>query len=71
MLATVQVSLTINGQEQPWAPGFTVGDALGVLRGAPGVVVEVNGAILPPEGLELAPLAAGDVVEIVHFVGGG
>ena len=71
MTATAQLSLTINGRQQPWAPGFTVGEALGALRDAPGVVVEVNGAILPAEGLAQAPLAAGDVVEIVHFVGGG
>ena len=35
------------------------------------VAVERNGAIAPRSSLEEAPLAEGDVLEIVHFVGGG
>lgn len=35
------------------------------------VAVERNGEIVPRSTLEQAPLADGDVLEIVHFVGGG
>jgi thiazole synthase len=35
------------------------------------VAVERNGAIAPRSTLEVAPLADGDMLEIVHFVGGG
>ncbi|MFU7527062.1 sulfur carrier protein ThiS [Qipengyuania sp. ASV99] len=35
------------------------------------VAVESNGEIVPRSTLEAAPLAAGDTLEIVHFVGGG
>lgn len=35
------------------------------------VAVECNGAIVPRSTLAEAPLAEGDVLEIVHFVGGG
>jgi thiazole synthase len=35
------------------------------------VAVERNGEIVPRSTLHSAPLASGDVLEIVHFVGGG
>ncbi len=72
MLKTENCTVLINGKARAWTPGFTVGDALGALiNDSAAIVVEVNGVILPREDLTLVPLAAGDVVEIVHFVGGG
>jgi len=64
--------LTVNGDEMELAGLATVGDLLGSLKIAPArVVVELNGVIYRRgEGLE-AGLTDGDVVEIVHFVGGG
>ena len=35
------------------------------------VVVEKNGAIVPVEEYALATLQDGDMLEIIHFVGGG
>ena len=35
------------------------------------VVVEVNQEIIMKESYEMTSLSQGDVVEIVHFVGGG
>lgn len=68
----IQEIVTVNGTEQPWQPGLTVGALLASLSLDPAVVVvERNGSILPREGLEESPLAAGDMVELVHFVGGG
>lgn len=72
MHTQIQKTLTVNGTERPWQPGLTVGALLASLSLAPAaVVVERNGSILPREGLEESPLAAGDMVELVHFVGGG
>lgn len=68
----LQETITVNGREQPWRAGLTIGALLASLSLDPAtVVVERNGAVLPREGLEKSPLAAGDVVELVHFVGGG
>ncbi len=65
-------TLTVNGAPRPWRPGLTVGGLLAFLALDPSaVVVEHNGAILPRESAGEAPLAAGDVLEIIHFVGGG
>ena len=35
------------------------------------VVAEVNGAIVPRADFSVMPLASGDAVELVRFVGGG
>ena len=64
--------LTVNGDLLPLQGSATIGQLLARLEIAPGrVVVEHNGTIhRRGEGLD-TPLTAGDVVEIVHFVGGG
>jgi thiamine biosynthesis protein ThiS len=65
-------ALTVNGDELAMGDTRTIGDLLARLDIRPGrVVVEHNGTIhRRGEGLDVV-LAAGDVVEIVHFVGGG
>ncbi|MFN2463416.1 MAG: sulfur carrier protein ThiS [Candidatus Dormibacteria bacterium] len=67
-----QAVLTVNGDTLPAAGSSTLGQLLGRLGVDPQrVVVELNGTIhRRGEGLQL-PVRAGDVVEIVHFVGGG
>lgn len=54
-------------------PGASVGDLLRALELEPKlVVVEHNRGILRDrDALDRVPLAPGDVLEIVHFVGGG
>ncbi|MHB8508399.1 MAG: sulfur carrier protein ThiS [Candidatus Dormibacteria bacterium] len=66
------VGLTVNGDGREVAEGASLGDLLRTLEVRPAaVVVELNGVIYRRnEGLD-AVLRAGDVVEIVHFVGGG
>ena len=65
-------TLTVNGAPHPWRPGLTVGELLASLGLDPAaVVVEHNGAILPRKSARETPLAAGDLLEIIHFVGGG
>lgn len=65
------LSITVNGEPRRTAPG-TIADLVRALELDPAkVAVEHNGAIAPRSTLAQAPLAEGDVLEIVHFVGGG
>ena len=63
---------TVNGDSLRVEQGTTIGSLLEQLDIRPQrVVVELNGTIYRRgEGLG-EPVSAGDVVEIVHFVGGG
>jgi thiazole synthase len=64
--------ITLNGEERDVDAGGTVADLLAELKLNPGlVVVERNGEILERSGLANTPVGAGDVFEVVHFVGGG
>jgi thiamine biosynthesis protein ThiS len=65
--------LTVNGERRTVAPGSTIADLLRDLDlDARQVVVEHNREILRGRAHHAAhALAAGDVVELVHFVGGG
>jgi sulfur carrier protein len=66
------MKVTINGAPQDVAEGLTVRglvEHLGLVEGP--VAVELNGAVVPRAKHAEQPVAAGDVVEIVHFVGGG
>lgn len=65
-------TLTVNGTEHPYRKGMTISVLLAELLDAPdSVVVECNGEIVPRERFADTPLARGDMVEIIHFVGGG
>jgi thiamine biosynthesis protein ThiS len=64
--------LTINGTPRDVTRSTTVEDLLGELELDPrAVVVELNREIIRRPALAATPVADGDVVEIVHFVGGG
>ncbi|UYV16307.1 sulfur carrier protein ThiS [Porphyrobacter sp. ULC335] len=64
-------SITLNGAPHRSA-ATTIADLVRELDLAPEkVAVERNGAIVPRSTLAEAPLAEGDTLEIVHFVGGG
>ena len=64
--------LRINGEDKDVADGITVADLVASL-GLAGrrVAVERNREVLPASGWKSANLADNDVLEIVHFVGGG
>jgi len=68
---SAQLSLVVNGEPRRAAPG-SIADLVRALELDPAkVAVERNGAIVPRSTLGGALLADGDVLEIVHFVGGG
>lgn len=71
--AEQSVPVTVNGAERLVSSNSTVGALLSSLSLDPrAVVVEHNGKIVRDrESLSSIALSAGDVVEIVHFVGGG
>ena len=65
------LTLTVNGESRR-TTAATVADLVRELGLAPEkVAVERNGTIVPRSTHAEAPLADGDVLEIVHFVGGG
>jgi len=69
--AAATISVTVNGE-----PRRTSADTLAALvreldLKPEKVAVERNGEIVPRSTLGDAPLGDGDVLEIVHFVGGG
>ena len=66
------MQVVINGTERHVPDGLTVRgliEHLGLTEGP--VAVEINRAIVPRAEHALHPVAAGDAIEIVHFVGGG
>jgi len=68
---TAPLSLTVNGEPRT-SSAATIASLVGELGLKPEkVAVERNGTIVPRSTLGEAPLADGDVLEIVTFVGGG
>lgn len=66
------MQLTINGEPRDVTGAPDAAALLAHLGLDPrGVVVELNRVIIRRPALASTPLADGDVVEIVHFVGGG
>lgn len=68
----IYVKIKINGEEKEIADGLSVARLLEQLQIRPGrVVVELNREIVSREAHGSTEVKEGDVVEIVHFVGGG
>jgi thiamine biosynthesis protein ThiS len=64
-------TITVNGEPRRTSAA-TIADYVRELGlKVPKVAVEHNGTIAPRSTLEQVPLDDGDVLEIVHFVGGG
>ena len=68
-----ELTLAVNGAERRIPAGWTLADFLASLQlDARTVVVERNGTILRDRAsFASLELASDDVLEIVHFVGGG
>jgi sulfur carrier protein len=66
------MEVTVNGTRREVPDGLTVRalvEHLGLTEGP--VAVEINRVIVPRATHAAHPVAPGDVIEIVHFVGGG
>ena len=66
------LSITLNGEPASVAVGTTVADLVAA-RGLAGkrIAVERNQDIVPKSQHAATALCAGDVIEIVHAIGGG
>jgi thiamine biosynthesis protein ThiS len=72
MTNTSELELTVNGEARRVPAPATAAQLLNHLGLDPReVVVEVNRHIVRRPALPETPLADGDAVELVHFVGGG
>lgn len=66
------MDITLNGEEYRHSGEATVGGLLAALSlEARKIAVERNREIVPRSQYDATPLAAGDAIEIVQFVGGG
>lgn len=65
------ISITINGEPRRSTATTIAGLVREIGLKPEKVAVEHNGEIAPRSTLEDVPLNDGDVLEIVHFVGGG
>ena len=66
------MKIIINGEEKQITEGLSLLGLLESLQIRPGrVVVERNRDIVPRDSFDAIALAENDVLEIVHFVGGG
>jgi thiamine biosynthesis protein ThiS len=64
--------VTVNGELRTLATGATVADLVVRLGLGPRrIAVELNRAVVPRAEYGATPLAEGDTVEVIHFVGGG
>ncbi len=71
MSEAAAISITVNGEPRRTGAA-TIADFVRELGlKVAKVAVEHNGVIAPRSTLEDVPLSDGDVLEIVHFVGGG
>jgi thiamine biosynthesis protein ThiS len=72
MQATDRITITVNGEARAVAAGLTVERLLEVLGLHPRmIVVEHNREILDRPRYGRVEVGDGDVLELVHFVGGG
>ena len=66
------MDVVVNGSPREIPDGLTVKDLVAHLGLAGGpVAVEINREIVPRAEHATRPVAKGDAIEIVHFVGGG
>lgn len=66
------MKVKINGEFREFNGVKTVSELLDILNlNSKKVVVEINREIVDPNNFTLKMLNDGDVIEIVHFVGGG
>lgn len=72
MEVTDSIEIQLNGEERDIPVGLSVKQLLEHLELTPElVVVERNGDILRRDSYPEVPVESGDVLELVHFVGGG
>ncbi|MDP3416784.1 MAG: sulfur carrier protein ThiS [Falsiroseomonas sp.] len=68
----MRIGVEVNGERREVPQGASVAELLALIGlAAPKVAVERNLEIVPRSAWATTPLAEGDRLEIVHFIGGG
>ena len=71
-VSTETLSLTINGELRKFPTRMTVAELIAALQlDTRKVAVELNREIVPRSTYATVRLNLGDILEIVHFIGGG
>lgn len=66
------MNLKVNGKSMECAKGISIAQLLESMNlNAKAVVAECNGVIIPQEQFSSVNLEEGDILELLHFVGGG
>lgn len=66
------MQVVLNGEPREVGEGISVADLIATLSlNGRRLAVELNREVLPREQYGSRALAPGDVIEIVHFIGGG
>ena len=72
MTGATTIQVRINGKDRDVDEGHTIRTLIESLELHPSlVVVELNREILSRDAYGEVPVQEGDVIELVHFVGGG
>ncbi len=72
MSEPIQIQVRLNGEREELPAGLSLAELLARLELHPRlVVVERNGEIVPREAHPEVRILDDDVLELVHFVGGG
>ncbi len=72
LVMSQQIAFTVNGEPRRTSAGITLAEFVAEIGLNPArVAVERNGEIVPRGTHDNVALADGDMLEIVHFVGGG
>ena len=67
-----EIQIQVNGSKKTIRSGLSLVDLIGILKLESGqIAIEVNRVIVKKENWNELILQENDVVEIVHFVGGG
>jgi len=67
-----EIQIQLNGSKKTILPGLSLVDLIEILKLESGqIAIEVNRVIVKKENWSEMILQENDVVEIVHFVGGG
>lgn len=67
-----EIQIQLNGSKKTILPGLSLVDLIEILKLESGqIAIEVNRVIVKKENWSELILQENDVVEIVHFVGGG
>ena len=68
----LEMHVTLNGEQRELRDGLSVAELIGDLQlNLRRIAVEINEQVLARDAYQSRRIAAGDIIEIVQFIGGG